>query len=116
MVAEQVEILELEDVDLMEIGKLKTLLKDIIQRLKPTTTPSEADVEDAEEVASKENREGMRTFTSGFRDKNIGKPEPWDGEDEAVFKTWLEKLSAHGGSWGQGLEEGHQTHRRDGRR
>ena len=95
MVAEQVEIPELEDVDLMEIGQLKTLLKDIIQRLKPTTTPNEADVEDAEEVASKENREGMQTFISGFRDKNIGKPEPWDGEDEAVFKTWLEKLSAH---------------------
>ena len=37
----------------------------------------------------------MQTFISGFRDKNIGKPEPWDGEDEAVFKTWLEKLSAH---------------------
>ena len=30
----------------------------------------------------------MQTFISGFRDKNIGKPEPWDGEDEAVFKTW----------------------------
>ena len=37
----------------------------------------------------------MQTFISGFRDKNIGKLEPWDGEDEAVFKTWLEKLSAH---------------------
>ena len=37
----------------------------------------------------------MQTFISGFRDKNIGKREPWDGEDEAVFKTWLEKLSAH---------------------
>ena len=37
----------------------------------------------------------MGTFISGFRDKNIGKPEPWDGEDKAVFKTWLEKLSAH---------------------
>ena len=86
MVAEQVEILELEDVDLMEIGQLKTLLKDVIQRLKPTTTPNEADVEDAEEVASKETREGMQT--SGFRDKNIGKPEPWNGADEAVFKTW----------------------------
>ena len=88
MVAEQVEIPELEDVDLMEIGQLKTLLKDNIQRLKPTTTPNEADVEDAEEVASKEKREGMQTFISGFRDKN-------NGEDEAVFKTWLEKLSAH---------------------
>ena len=42
-----------------------------------------------------ENREGMQMFISGFRDKNIGKPEPLDGEDEAVFKTWLEKLSAH---------------------
>ena len=79
----------------MGVGQLETLLKDIIQRLKPTTTPNEADVEDAEEVASKENREGMQTFISGFRDKNIGSPEPWDGEDEAVFKTWLEKLSAH---------------------
>ena len=68
MVAEQVEIPELKDV-----GQLKTLLKDIIQRLKPTTTPNEADVEDAEEVASKENREGKQTFISGFRDKNIGK-------------------------------------------
>ena len=95
MVAEQIEIPELEDVDLMEIGQLKTLLKDIIQHLKPTT-PNEADVEDAKKVvASKENREGMQTLISGFRDKNIGKPEPWDGEDEAVFKTWLEKLSAH---------------------
>ena len=37
----------------------------------------------------------MRTFISGFPDKNIGKREPWDGEDEAVFKAWLEKLSAH---------------------
>ena len=37
----------------------------------------------------------MQTFISGFRDKNIGKPEPWDREDEAVFKTRLEKLSAH---------------------
>ena len=27
--------------------------------------------------------------------KNIGKPDPWDGENEAVFKTWLKKLSAH---------------------
>ena len=37
----------------------------------------------------------MKSSISGFRDKNIGKPEPWDGEDEAVFKTWLEKLTAH---------------------
>ena len=37
----------------------------------------------------------MQTFILGFRDKNIGKPEPWDGEDEAVFGTSLEKLSAH---------------------
>ena len=66
MAAEQVEIPELEDVDLMEIGQLKTLLKDTIQRLKPTTTPNEADVEDAEEVASKENREGMQTFHIGL--------------------------------------------------
>ena len=95
MVAEQVEFPELEDVDLMEIGQLNTLLKDTIQRLKPMTTPNEADVEGAEEVASKENREGMQAFISGFRDQNIGKPEPWDGEDEAVFKTWLE---TYGGS------------------
>ena len=37
----------------------------------------------------------MQTFISCFRDMNIGKLEPWDGEDEAVFKTCLEKLSAH---------------------
>ena len=36
----------------------------------------------------------MQTFVSDFRDKDIRKPEPWDGEDEVVFKTWLEKLTA----------------------
>ena len=36
MAAEQVEIPELEDVDLMEIGQLKTVLKDIIQRHQPS--------------------------------------------------------------------------------
>ena len=106
MVTEKVEILG--DVDLIEIGQLKTLLKDIIQRLKPTTTPNKADVENAEEVASKENTEGMQTFISGFRDKNFGNPEPWDGEDEPVFRTWLEKLSAHVEGVGD-KEEGHQT-------
>ena len=95
MVAKQVEILELEDVDLMEIGQLKTLIKDLIQRLKLQARSDNADTENDEEVAPKKDREGMKTFMSGFGDKNIGKPEPWDCEDEAVFKTWFEKLSAH---------------------
>ena len=95
MVAKQVEILELEDVDLMEIGQLKTVIKDLIQRLKLQASSDNADTENDEEVAPKKDRKGMKTFISGFRDKNIAKPEPWDGEDEGVFKTWLEKLSAH---------------------
>ena len=37
----------------------------------------------------------MQTCISSCRDKNIGKPEPWDGEDEAAFKMWWETLSAH---------------------
>ena len=95
MVAKQVDILELEDVDLMEIGQLKTVIKDLVQRLKLQARSDNADTENDEEVAPKKDREGMKTFISGFRDMNIGKPEPWDGEDEAVFKTWWEKLSAH---------------------
>ena len=41
----------------------------------------------------------MQTFIAGFRDKNIGKRDPWDGEDEAVFKTVVgEALGAYGGN------------------
>ena len=76
MVAEQVEILELEDVHLMETGQLKTVIKDLIQHLKLQSRSDNADTENDEEVAPEEDREGMQTFISGFRDKNIGKPEP----------------------------------------
>ena len=55
-------------------------------RRKPKPTPEEADAEDAEGIAPKEDENGMQTRISSFRDKNIGKPEPWDGEDEATFK------------------------------
>ena len=95
MAAEQVTIPDPEDVELMEPEQLRTMLKDIIQFLKPKPTPKEAAAEDAEGIASKENVNGMQTVISSFRDKNIGKPEPWDGEDEATFKMWSEKLSAH---------------------
>ena len=57
----------------------------------------------------------MQTFISGFRDKNIVKTWAQDGEDEPVFKTWLEKLSAHVVGTGD-KEENRQTHQRDGRR
>ena len=83
MVAEQVKIPDPEDVELMEPEQLRTLLKDIIQSLKPKPTPEEADAEDAEGIAPKEDENGMQTRISSFRDKNIDKPEPWDGEDEA---------------------------------
>ena len=71
------------------------MIKDLIQRLKLHALSDNADTGNDEEVVPKEDREGMQTFISSFRDKNIGKPEPWVGEDEAVFKTWLEKLTAH---------------------
>ena len=106
-------VAEAEDVDLMETGQFKTVIKDLTQRPKLQTRSENADTENDEEVASKEDREGMQTFISNSRDKNIGKPEPWECEDEAVFKTWLESC-AYGGSRWQGLEEGHQTHRGDG--
>ena len=76
----------------MEPAQLKTLLKEITQRLKPTTTPDEADAVDAVE---KDDRRGLRTCISGFRDMSIGKPQPWDGEHEATFKKWSEMLSSH---------------------
>ena len=95
MVEEQLEIPELEDVDLTEIGELKTVIKDLVQRVKLQVRSDNADTENDKEVPLQEDREGMQTFISGFRDMNIGKPEPWDGEVEAFFKTWLEKLSAH---------------------
>ena len=38
MVSEQVEIPEREDVDLMKIGQLKTVIKDLIQRLEHSDT------------------------------------------------------------------------------
>ena len=56
MVAEQVEIPELEDVDLMEI----------IQRTNLQACSDNADTENAEEVALKEDREGMQTFHLGL--------------------------------------------------
>ena len=64
MVAEQVEIPELEDVDLMETGPLKTVIKNLIQRLRPQARSENADTEN-----EKEDREGMQTFVSNFRDK-----------------------------------------------
>ena len=73
----------------MKIGQLKTVIKDLIQRLNLQARSDNAGSENDEDVAPKKDREGMQTFISVFRDKNIGKPEPWDGEDEAVFKIWL---------------------------
>ena len=67
----------------METGQLKTIIKDLVQRLRPQTRSEFGDTEN-----DKEDKEGMKTFISGFRDKNIGKPEPRDGEDEAPRLGW----------------------------
>ena len=74
MVAEHIQ--KLEDVDLMEIGQLKSVIKDLLQRLELQARSDNADTENDEEVAPKEDREGMQMFISGFRDKNVGKREP----------------------------------------
>ena len=38
----------------MDLEELKALLKDVIQRLKPKTTPDEADAPDGEGIAPRE--------------------------------------------------------------
>ena len=66
MVEEQLEIPELEDVDLTEIGELKTVVKDLVQRVKLQVRSDNADTENDKEVPLQEDREGMQTFISGF--------------------------------------------------
>ena len=60
--------------------------------------PTKQNADDAEWIAPKVDRQGIQTYIWSFRDKNIGRPEPCDGEHEATFKMWSEKLGAHGGN------------------
>ena len=94
MVAQQVEIPELEDVDLMETGPLKTVIKDLIQRLRSQARSENADTEN-----EKEDREGMQTFVSNFRDKDIGKLEPLGWRRRGRLQNLVGKAhGAHGRS------------------
>lgn len=82
MVAEQVTFPDLDEVELMEPEQLRAALKKIIEKLSQSSS-------------SNLDENGQQNKVNNFKDKNISKPDPWDGEDEAGFKTWLERFIAH---------------------
>ena len=93
MVAEQVTFPDMEDVELMEADQLRDVLKQLIKQLSQNGSSGEGDGQGVDDKKFDEN--GQQTKVNGFKDKNISKPDPWDGEDEAGYKTWLERLIAH---------------------
>lgn len=80
MVAERVTIPDMDEIELMEADQMRTLVKQLIERI----TQSERAAEDQEKAKFDES--GQQNKVNGFRDKNISKPDPWDGEDEAGFR------------------------------
>ena len=89
MVAELVTLPDMEEVDLMETDRMRTLVKQLIEKITQNEKAAEAQEE------AKFDDSGQQNKVNGFRDKNISKPDPWDGEDEAGFKTWSERLTVH---------------------
>ena len=59
-----------------------------------------ATVEDLREAIKKIIKACGTKKVRGFSDKHVGKPVPWDGEQEAEFKTWNEKFTAFMGTAG----------------
>ena len=50
----------------MEIGQMKTVIKDLIQRLQLQARSDNADTENDEEVAPKQDREDMQNVNLGL--------------------------------------------------
>jgi 3-hydroxyacyl-CoA dehydrogenase len=53
-----------------------------------------ATVEELRELLKKIQKTVGTKKVSGFNDKHVGKPVPWDGEKEEKFKTWSERFSS----------------------
>ena len=99
MVSEPGEIPEPEDVDLMEPEEVEDPAEGVIQRLKPTTTPDEADSEDAKGFLQMRTEKACRRASRPSLARTLAK-----------LSRGMAKTSGR-----QGLEEG-QAHRGAGRR
>ena len=75
MAAKLAELLKDVDWDLIDLGGMKEVLRNIANIVQQELTTTEG------------------KQTGQFHDKHIGKPDPWDGEKEEDFKAWNEKFT-----------------------
>ena len=97
MAAGQVKILEDEEIDLMEAAELREALKGLLKDMMEMKSKYKEKTQAGDEEAEKpdEGHEELKHYISGFSPKNVSKPSPWDGENEAEFKMWNERFVAY---------------------
>ena len=83
----------LEEVQDMQVDQLRATLVELIKAMK------DKDLSQAETVpvgsSDEESEQQLKKIMSPFSSKNVSKPTPWDGEAEAEFKGWNEKLTTY---------------------
>ena len=141
MVADPAAITTAEEVELMEEEQLRETLKKIITKMKSPTASQQGEDQEIPlgidhrtddrpegvpatrppadlgyEGSEKGGEEGVVNKVTAFKDKSLCKPEPWDGEDESLYKAWSERLTSYMAGAGDKVWKNHQAHRRASRR